>query len=162
MRRKGTDAEQWLPASAEAFVWLRLYLADVGDAPSGTTIWVTLRRRRRQGELACQPLNYEAMRAVLRRANKLLGSNWSMHDLRHTAAIRMTRDESLSMRDVQTILGHANLATTQIYTEDDNEAVIRRVRQHHAERATRNERPQTAAEGYDSADLAILLGQVNG
>lgn len=26
VRRKGSDAEQWLPASAEAFVWLRLYL----------------------------------------------------------------------------------------------------------------------------------------
>ncbi|WP_309231808.1 site-specific integrase [Nocardia sp. SYP-A9097] len=29
--RKGTRAEQWLPASPEAFVWLRLYLADVGE-----------------------------------------------------------------------------------------------------------------------------------
>ncbi|MGH3573009.1 MAG: tyrosine-type recombinase/integrase [Pseudonocardiaceae bacterium] len=118
VRRKGTGAEQWLPASPEAFVWLRLYLADVGDLPGGSTIWVTLRRRRRgdQGKLASQPLNYDAMRAVLRRANALLGSNWSMHDLRHTAAIRMTRDKSLSMRDVQVILGHADLTTTQIYT----------------------------------------------
>lgn len=26
--RKGSHAEQWLPASAEAFVWIRLYLAE--------------------------------------------------------------------------------------------------------------------------------------
>jgi integrase len=28
--RKGTGAEQWLPASPEAFVWIRLYLAELG------------------------------------------------------------------------------------------------------------------------------------
>jgi integrase/recombinase XerD len=162
VRRKGSDAEQWLPASPEAFVWLRLYLTEVGDPPAGVTIWVTLRRRRRkgQGELVRQPLNYEAMQAVLRRANALLGSNWSMHDLRHTAAIRMTRDESLSMRDVQTILGHADLTTTQIYTEDDDQAVIRRVRQHLAERAIGSEQASVAAEGYDPAVLAVLFGEV--
>jgi integrase/recombinase XerD len=27
--RKGTRAEQWLPASPEAFVWIRLYLNDL-------------------------------------------------------------------------------------------------------------------------------------
>ncbi len=27
--RKGTGAEQWLPASPEAFVWIRLYLAEL-------------------------------------------------------------------------------------------------------------------------------------
>lgn len=27
--RKGASAEQWLPASADAFVWIRLYLADL-------------------------------------------------------------------------------------------------------------------------------------
>jgi integrase/recombinase XerD len=162
VRRKGSDAQQWLPASPEAFVWLRLYFAEVDDPPAGTTIWMTLRRRRREGrdELAWRPLNYDALRAVLRRANALLGSNWSMHDLRHTAAVRMTRDESLSMRDVQTILGHAHLATTQVYTEDDDEAVIRRVRRHLAERASQNPQAPIVAEGYDPAALAVLFGEV--
>jgi integrase len=160
--RKGSDAQQWLPASPEAFVWLRLYFAEVDDPPAGTTIWMTLRRRRREGrdELAWRPLNYDAMRAVLRRANALLGSNWSMHDLRHTAAVRMTRDESLSMRDVQTILGHAHLASTQVYTEDDDEAVIRRVHRHLAERACQNQQAPIVAEGYDPAALAVLFGEV--
>ena len=30
VRRKGTGAEQWLPASPDAFVWLRLYLEEIG------------------------------------------------------------------------------------------------------------------------------------
>ncbi|WUA10377.1 hypothetical protein OG225_12290 [Nocardia sp. NBC_01377] len=44
--RKGTQTSQWLPASAEAFVWLRLYLAEL-DAPLDPRqqLWRTLRRR---------------------------------------------------------------------------------------------------------------------
>lgn len=92
---------------------------------------MTLRRR---GPGKCrQPLTYDALRAVLRRANALLGTNWTMHDLRHTAAVRMIRDENLTLRDVQTILGHAHLSSTQVYLEEDDE-VIRRVSQHLAER----------------------------
>jgi integrase len=82
--RKGTGAAQWLPASPDAFTWLRLYLADLGVPlePDGL-VWRTLRRRDRGKGLRQQPMNYEALRAVFRRVNALLGSNWSMHDLRH-------------------------------------------------------------------------------
>ena len=72
------------------------------------------------------------------RVNVLLGTNYSMHDLRHTAALRMSRDESLTMRDVQTILGHAHLSTTaDVYLVEDEAEVIRRVRQHLAAREQR-------------------------
>ncbi|MFF7251470.1 tyrosine-type recombinase/integrase [Embleya sp. NPDC008237] len=93
---------------SDAFVWLRLYLAELG-APLHPTdrVWQTLSRRDHDSGLRRHPLNYEALRAVFRRANALLGANWSMHDLRHTAALRMARDEALSLRDVQEILGHA-------------------------------------------------------
>ena len=158
--RKGSGAEQWLPASPEAFVWLRLYLAEIGDPQADGPVWATLRRRHRSGgALGRQPLNYEALRAVLRRANALLGSNWTMHDARHTCAIRMARDDSLSLRDVQAILGHAQLATTQIYLEDDDTEVFHRVRQHLASREdAAPEAPQLAGRGYDAADLAVLFG----
>lgn len=160
VRRKGSGAEQWLPASAEAFVWLRLYLADIGEVPPDGPVWVTLRRRRRAcGTLKRQQLDYDALRAVLRRANASLGSNWTMHDARHTCALRMVRDQSLSLRDVQTILGHAHLSTTQIYIEDDDTEVIRRVRRHLADRAEAADRPAApAAAGYDAADLGVLFG----
>jgi hypothetical protein len=45
-------------------------------------------------------LNYEALRAVFRRVNALLGANYSAHDLRHTCSLRMARDEHLSLPDV--------------------------------------------------------------
>lgn len=117
--RKGTGDEQWLPASPESFVWLRLYLADLGKPlDPNDPIWWTLRRRDRGNGLRRQPMNYDALRAILRRVNAVLGTNWTMHDLRHTAALRMSRDQNLSMKDVQVILGHAHLSTTgDIYTK---------------------------------------------
>ena len=36
---------------------------------------------------------------MLNRANDLLGSNWTLHDLRHTVAYRMARDPDLSLTD---------------------------------------------------------------
>ncbi|MGH3687933.1 MAG: tyrosine-type recombinase/integrase [Pseudonocardiaceae bacterium] len=159
--RKGSGTEQWLPASSEAFVWIRLYLADLG-APleQNAPLWQTLRRRDRGEGLRRQPLNYEALRAVFRRANVLLGANWSMHDLRHTAALRMSRDESLSLRDVQTILGHAHLSTTaDVYLVEDDAQVIRRVQRHLVEREQRAQQPPPpVAVGYDSDDLSVLFG----
>jgi integrase len=35
--------------------------------------------------------------------------------LRHTAAYRMAEDPALPLTDVQFVLGHAQLATTQLY-----------------------------------------------
>ncbi|WIX85714.1 site-specific integrase [Amycolatopsis sp. DG1A-15b] len=157
--RKGSGAEQWLPTSAEAFVWIRLYLADLGEplAPD-SRLWWTLRRRDQGRGLSRQPLNYEALRAVFRRVNGALGTNWTMHDLRHTAALRMSRDENLSLKDVQVILGHAHLSTTaDVYVVEDEAQIVRRVGRHLTDRTL----PAAAAPvavGYDAADLDILLG----
>jgi integrase/recombinase XerD len=159
--RKGTQAQQWLPASPDAFVWLRLYLAELGDPlRPNDRVWQTLRRRDHGDGLRRHPLNYEALRAVFRRVNTLLGTNWSMHDLRHTAALRMARDENLSMKDVQEILGHAHLSTTaDVYLVEDETQVIRRVQRHLAEREQRAQQaPPPVAAGYDADDLAVLFG----
>ena len=159
--RKGSRAGQWLPASAEALVWLRLYLAELGPPlDPNDPLWWTLRRRNRGSGLVRQPLNYEALRAVFRRLNAHLGANYSMHDLRHTAALRMSRDEQLSMRDVQTILGHAHLATTaEVYLVEDDAAVLSRVHAHLIDRHKQAElAPPPLAAGYSSADLTVLFG----
>lgn len=161
VRRKGTGAEQWLPVSPDAFVWLMLYLTDLGgplgsDAP----LWWTLRRREHGRGLERQPLNYEALRAVLRRVNTTLGTNWSMHDLRHTCALRMAQDKTLSLKDIQTILGHQHLSTTaDVYLIEQDTEVVDRVLEHLADRRTGPVRPPTpAAAGYDAADLDVLFG----
>jgi integrase/recombinase XerD len=158
--RKGSGAQQWLPASSEAFVWIRLYLDDLGQLDANQPLWWTLRRRDHGQGLLRQPMNYEALRAVCRRVNSALGTNWSMHDLRHTCSLRMARDETLSLRDVQTILGHAHLSTTaDIYMVEDEAAVIRRVAQHLVDRQQRIlQPPAPVAGGYDASDLSVLFG----
>jgi integrase len=107
--RKGTRVLQPLPAAPDAFVWLRLYQAQLsGLVPAGRDepLWWTLRRPFRA-------LGYDAARAMFSRANAVLGANWSLHDLRHTAAYRMARDPQMPLTDVQWVLGHAHLSTTQ-------------------------------------------------
>jgi integrase len=95
--RKGSRAVQPLPASPDAFVWLRLYQEGLwrNGAPRGRgePLWLTLRRPWRQ-------LSYHAARAMFGRANEHLGSNWSLHDLRHTAAWRMAKDPQMPITDV--------------------------------------------------------------
>lgn len=154
--RKGTRAEQWLPVSADALVWLRLYIDDIGGiVAADDMLWRTMNRR---GGVHV-PLSYDSLRAVFRRANRRLSTNWTMHDLRHTCAIRMVRDGRLTVRDVQTILGHAHLSTTQLYLEQDNEEVFARVREHHARLdAARVQPPPPVARGYNAADLTLLFG----
>jgi len=149
-----------LPASPEAFVWLRLWVAQLGELDAGECVWQTLRRRSsaETGDAGRVGLTYDALRAVFRRANAELGTRWTMHDLRHTCAIRMLRAQGVSLRDVQVILGHAHLATTQIYLQVDDSEVITRVHEYLATRRDQPPPPPVAADGYDPADLAVLLG----
>ncbi|WP_228000372.1 tyrosine-type recombinase/integrase [Nocardia australiensis] len=78
-------------------------------------------------------LSYEAMRAVLRRANTVLATNWTLHDLRHTAALRMADDPDMPLVDIQTLLGHPHLSTTERYLR----LRLEQVRQHHQRQTER-------------------------
>jgi site-specific recombinase XerC len=125
--RKGSRATQQLPASPDAFVWLRLYQCTLDTSvPTGRDdpLWWTLRRPWRS-------LTYHAARAMFNRANQVLGANWSLHDLRHTAAYRMARDPQMPLTDVQWVLGHAHLSTTQLYLTPVPSEVIATVLAHH-------------------------------
>ena len=94
MVRKGSRAVQQVPASADAFVWLRLYQRDLfgQGIPRGRRqpLWWTLRRPYR-------PLTYHAAHRMFERVNAALGADWTLHDLRHSAATRMAHDPQLSL-----------------------------------------------------------------
>jgi integrase len=98
---KGTGALEPVPASPEAFRFLGRYLDQAGVPRSDDLVW-----RTRWG--ATRPLTYSALRRTLQRANEKLGTNWSLHDLRHTAASRMATDPAMTLPEVQTILRHAH------------------------------------------------------
>ncbi len=48
---------------------------------------------------------------------------FSVHKLRHTAATLMYKYGQVDIRSLQTILGHASVATTQIYTHVDDQSL---------------------------------------
>ncbi|QCX82296.1 Tyrosine recombinase XerC (plasmid) [Streptomyces sp. YIM 121038] len=154
--RKGTGEIQELPASTDAFVWLRLYQLELEDAiPKGRRVplWWTLRNPSR-------PLTYHAAHRMFERANDKAGTTATLHALRHTAAYRMAEDPNLPLTDVQFALGHSQLTTTQIYLTPRKEEVIRRLLAHHAEQ-TRQAAARTApaaAPGYSAESLDVLFG----
>ncbi|GIM90151.1 integrase [Paractinoplanes toevensis] len=151
--RKGTRALQWVPASPDALVWLRCYQQQIrGLVPTGgnAAVWWTLRRPLR-------PLTYAACLAVLRRANKALGTNWTLHDMRHTACSRMAQDPAMPLTDVQWVMGHARITTTQRYMNPRQEEVIARAKAHFARRNEPTPPPLPAA-GYRPEVLQALLG----
>lgn len=145
---KGSRLREAIPASVDSFVWLALYLREGPPATEGGPVWWT-----RQG--TPRPLTYHAARAVLQRANAALGANWTLHDFRHTAAARLLADPAFTLFDVQTILRHAHVATTQIYAQPRLEDLVGKVLEHYA-------RPPAAPAGvepcYDAAEVRELLG----
>lgn len=154
--RKGSRAVQELPASSDAFVWLRLYQVQMGELiPSGRRqpLWWTVRN-------PVRPLTYHAVHRMFERVNDRAGMAATLHALRHTAAYRMAQDPALPLTDVQHVLGHAQLTTTQIYLTPRKEDVIRRVLAHHGEqtRQAAERRSPVPAPGYRSETLDVLFG----
>ena len=120
--RKGGRKAQWLPVSGDAVVWLRRYQAESGYvAGVDEPVWIVARGTRR-------PLDYDAYRAVFNRVNAKLGTNWTPHDLRHTACVRML-DAGMDVAKVQQMMGHEDLKTTQRYVRPRLEELIEAQRQ---------------------------------
>lgn len=131
-----------------------------GLVPAGQDdpLWWTLRR-------PFAALSYHAAYRMFSRANAALGANWSLHDLRHTAAYRMARDPLMSLTDVQWVLGHAHLSTTQLYLNPLTGDVIAQALAHHARVATGAAAAATvpkyspSAMSYRPESLNILFGE---
>lgn len=155
--RKGTRSVQELPASTDAFVWLRLWQLEIeGTIPKGPRqpLWWTLRAPPR-------PLTYHAVHRMFERACRRAGSSATLHALRHTAAYRMSEDPLVPLTDVQFVLGHSQLTTTQIYLTPRKEDVLRRVLAHHAaqSRHAADPAPVLPAPGYRPESLSVLFGR---
>ena len=151
--RKGTRAVQQVPASPDAFVHLRLYqeaMRCLVPAGQDQPVWWTQRRPFRA-------LAYHGAHRMFERVNAVLGSNWTLHDLRHAAARRMAADRDLPLTHVQAVLGHAHLSTTQRYLVPDQDEVVEQVMAHHARRARQVAKPAPPAPGYDPQSLAVLF-----
>jgi len=152
--RKGTRVRQELPASPDAFVWLRLYQQQLHQrAPAGRRqpLWRSLRA-------PYGPLSYHGAHRMFRRVAARVGVDATLHVLRHTAAFRMAQDPQVPLCDVQWVLGHASLSTTQIYTTARPEEAIAAMLAHHHRRPQRPT-PPPPAPGYRPESLQMLFGR---
>jgi integrase/recombinase XerD len=75
----------------------------------------------------------ESVAYVVDRLLRRLGARQAqirVHALRHTFATLGLREGAFSLRQLQVALGHASLATTQIYTEVADEEIADAMRKH--------------------------------
>jgi integrase len=98
---------------------------------------------------------------MFERVNDDAGTSQTLHALRHTAAYRLAEDPAVPLTDVQFVLGHAQLTTTQLYLTPRKEDVIRRVLAHYGDQTRRaTERLLAApAPGYRPESLEVLFGK---
>ncbi|WP_053611762.1 tyrosine-type recombinase/integrase [Streptomyces sp. XY533] len=144
---KGTDDREAVPVSPQALTVLAAYLDHIGLPSADQPV---LRARRGPD----RPLTYSAMRRVIQRVNDKLRTNWTLHDLRHTAATRMANDPNLTLAQVRAILRHTDLATTGRYLNARVEDLFDALQGHY----NRPRVQRSFSPGYDPADVAAVFG----
>ena len=119
--------QRLVPLGAEAAAWVRAYLARArarharpGD---GDRLFVNARGR---------ALSRQSLWAMVRRAGAMAGlpNAVSPHMLRHSFASHLL-EGGADLRAVQAMLGHADIATTQIYTHLPSATLKRMYREFH-------------------------------
>jgi len=118
-----------VPVDAETLGWLRAWsekrnaLKFSGRAPLFCAI-----RRTPLGSKPGQGITARTVQALIRRLAREAGIDKQVtpHTLRHTFATRAL-DASLTIREVQELLGHSDVSTTMIYTHVNPEALRRKI-----------------------------------
>jgi integrase len=144
---KGSRLREAIPASPDAFVYLACYLGKAGPPGEGMPVWRALRGIDR-------PLTYWAVRQVLERANTALGTNWTLHDLRHTTAARLAADPEITLVEIQTIMRHAHLSTTQLYMTPRLDDLLGKLAEHYTRPRAETQWPVA----YDPEDVRTVFG----
>jgi integrase/recombinase XerD len=109
VRGKG-DKERIVPLGAPAQCALRSYLRDARPVLGGRETVPELFLARGGHKLTRQRICM-----IVEDASKAAGPHASPHMLRHSAATHMV-SHGADLRTVQTVLGHADISTTQVYT----------------------------------------------
>ncbi len=134
VRGKG-DKERIVPLGRSAVEALERYLALGRPELEGTkrerTLFLSVRGR---------PLTRQWVWEMVRSVSPA-GRKASPHKLRHSCATHMV-DHGADLRSVQTLLGHADIATTQVYTH----VALGRLKQVHRMHHPRGKRPDSGAE----------------
>ena len=111
------------PAVRALTLWLKQGRDQIANANSGNAVFIGARGKRID-QRAVRTVVYEALSAI--EGIERMGP----HALRHSAATHLL-EGGADLRTVQEILGHASLATTQIYTHVSTERLQKVFKQAH-------------------------------
>lgn len=73
-----------------------------------------------------KPINKRTVEILVKKHvtnSGMINDKYTPHKLRHTAATLMYKHGNVDIRSLQSILGHENISTTQIYTHVDNDTL---------------------------------------
>jgi integrase/recombinase XerD len=151
VRGKG-DKERIVPLGVKAIAALERYIAVgrpglVKARPLPRALFLSVR-----GKALTRQWVWEMVRAV----SPLGGAKASPHKLRHSCATHMV-EHGADLRSVQTLLGHADIATTQVYTHVALGHLKQVHRTHHPRGKVRQGKGY-GVEGRENANLATEGG----
>jgi len=122
LRGKGRK-ERLVPVGRAAREALAAHLADRGEPEQTAPLLASVRGRKLSRDRVFRLLKEYASRAGIDPAP-------SPHDLRHAFATHLLEGDA-DIRAVQELLGHASVATTQLYTHVDQERLLSIHSKHH-------------------------------
>jgi len=120
------NKERLVPLGEEAIAWQQRFLSEARPSLCKTATDALFPTAR------AAPMTRQAFWQLIRRYARLAGieSRLSPHTLRHAFATHLL-NHGADLRVVQMLLGHADLSTTQIYTQVARERLKQLHRQHH-------------------------------
>ncbi len=119
--------ERYVPIGPSALEWIESYLEEVRDQLLGSKKDGTLFLNIRGGKLSRMGF-WKILKKYLQTAN--LAADIHPHTFRHTFATHLI-EGGADLRAVQEMLGHADIATTQIYTHIDRQLLREIYSMHH-------------------------------
>jgi integrase/recombinase XerD len=131
VRGKG-DKERIVPLGQSALTAVQTYLGSGREVLcAGKTSPLLFLGRR------CHKLSRQRVWQMVSASSLAAGRHASPHMLRHSCATHMV-ENGADLRTVQTILGHADISTTQVYTHLALDRLKKVYRDHHPRSKRRN------------------------